>query len=156
MKNKILLLIINFLILQQVNATQIPFTQDDKERLIRLEIKMEEGFKSLDYRFQAIDKKFEALDTKFEAINSKFEAIDSKFEGIQNQLNLISALIVTLVAGVLGSVAYMWWDRRLANAPIKEEIETEKRKYNTLVVALKEYSMNHPDLKKIFDNAAIL
>ncbi len=142
MKNKILLLIINFLILHQINATQIPFTQDDKERLIRLEIKMEEGFKSLDYRFQAIDK--------------KFEAIDSKFEGIQNQLNLISALIVTLVAGVLGSVAYMWWDRRLANAPIKEEIETEKRKYNTLVVALKEYSMNHPDLKKIFDNAAIL
>ncbi len=149
MRVLLIFILINFIFLHQVNAIQIPFTQDDKERLIRLEIKMEEGFKSLDYRFQAIDKKFEALDTKF-------EAIDSKFEGIQNQLNLISALIVTLVAGVLGSVAYMWWDRRLANAPIKEEIETEKRKYNTLVVALKEYSMNHPDLKKIFDNAAIL
>ncbi len=135
MKNLILIFILFLSFISVAETKEIPYTLEDRDRIIRLESKVEEGFK---------------------AIDAKFDAINAKFEGIQNQLNLISALIVTLVAGVLGSVAYMWWDRRLANAPIKEEIETEKRKYNTLVVALKEYSMNHPDLKKIFDNAAIL
>lgn len=148
MKSIILFKLLFLSIIYSAFCVQIP-RQDDKERLIRLEIKMDEGFKSINYRFEAIDKKFEAMD-------ARFEAIDSKFEGIQNKLNLISALIVTLVAGALGSVAYMWWDRRLANAPIKEDIETEKRKISNLISALKEYSVSHPELKTIFDRAAIL
>ncbi len=125
----------------KINADSkvIPYTMDDRDRMMRLEAKLEEGFKT--------------IDAKFDAINSKF---DARFDALQRQIDFTNNLILTLIAGLLGSIIYMWWDRRAANAPIKDAVELEAKKNKNIVLALKEYANINPEFKNIFDRASIL
>ena len=122
---------------------EIPYTMEDRDRLIRLEIKVEEGFKAMEAKF---DARFKAQDEKF----------DARFDALQKQMDFLNSLMITLIASVIGSVFYMAWDRNRANAPLKEAIDEDRKKSQTLLKALKEYSDSHPELKAIFDRAAIL
>ncbi len=149
MKNKITVIVFFLGFIAQAETKEIPYTLDDRDRMIRLESKVEEGFK-------AIDAKFDAINAKFDAQNAKFDAQNSRFDSIQKQIDFSNNLMLTLIAGLLGTVIYMWWDRRAANAPLKDAIEDESKKTKNLIKALKEYSDSHPELKTIFDRAAIL
>ena len=117
----------------------VSFTLEDRDRLIKTEVKVEEGFKSINEKFASIESKFE-----------------SKFESIQKQIDFTNNLILTMLASMVGTIVYMWWDRRSANAPLKDSIEDEKKKVNQLIKVLKEYSDSHPELKTLIDRAAIL
>ncbi len=146
----------------KINADSkvIPYTMDDRDRMMRLEAKLEEGLKTIDAKFDAINAKFDAINSKFDSINSKFDAeskkTDARFEALQRQIDFTNNLILTLIAGLLGSIIYMWWDRRAANAPIKDAVELEAKKNKNIVLALKEYANINPEFKNIFDRAAIL
>ncbi len=124
MKNKILVIVLFLGFIAKAETKEIPYTLDDRDRMIRLEVKV--------------------------------DALDSRFESIQKQIDFSNNLMLTLIAGLLGTVIYMWWDRRAANAPLKDAIEDESKKTKNLIKALKEYSDSHPELKTIFDRAAIL
>ncbi len=114
----------------KINADSkvIPYTMDDRDRMMRLETKLEEGLKT----------------------------VDARFDALQRQIDFTNNLILTLIAGLLGSIIYMWWDRRAANAPIKDAVELEAKKNKNIVLALKEYANINPEFKNIFDRAAIL
>lgn len=128
------------------DSKEIPFTLEDRDRLIRLETRIDEGFKSINERFESLDKRFESQNEKFE----------SRFDAIQKQIDFTNSLIIALLAGILGSVFYMWWDRRSANAPLKDDIEALQKKEKNLLKVLKEYADTNPNFKSIFDRAAIL
>lgn len=128
------------------DSQPIPYTMDDRDRLLRVE----ESIKLLNAK---MDEKFNAIDLKFISQNDKF---DARFDALQRQIDFTNNLILTLIAGMLGSLIYMWWDRRSANAPLKDDIETLQKKEKNLLKALKEYADSHPELKTIFDRAAIL
>ncbi|MDX2196528.1 MAG: hypothetical protein NW207_08925 [Cytophagales bacterium] len=128
------------------NAKEIPFTTEDRDLLLRMEVRMTEGLKALHDKIDMQDQKYDA----------KFSAIDQRFDAVQNQINFTNNLIITLIVSIIGSLVYMWWDRRTANAPLKDSIEEERTKLKKLLNTLKEYAENNPDFKKIFDKAAIL
>ncbi len=153
MKNKILVIVLFLGFIAKAETKAIPYTLEDRDRLLRVE----ENIKTLNVRFDdlnsKIDKRFEDMISRFD---SKFDSLDSRFESIQKQIDFSNNLMLTLIAGLLGTVIYMWWDRRAANAPLKDAIEDESKKTKNLIKALKEYSDSHPELKTIFDRAAIL
>ncbi len=148
MKMKKYILLLFFVSLLKINADSkvIPYTMDDRDRMMRLEVKLEEGLKTIDAKFDAINSKFDAESKKS----------DARFEALQRQIDFTNNLILTLIAGLLGSIIYMWWDRRAANAPIKDAVELEAKKNKNIVLALKEYANINPEFKNIFDRAAIL
>ena len=76
----ILLLLVNINICAKAQNDEIPYTQEDKERLIRLEVKVEEGFIRIDERFDAMEKRF---NDKFNILDKKF---DDKIDGISTFL----------------------------------------------------------------------
>ncbi|TAF77437.1 MAG: hypothetical protein EAZ53_02590 [Bacteroidetes bacterium] len=139
MKNLIFLSFIFLYIVSKADSTEIPYTIDDRDRLIRLETRLDDGLKAINERFDSQNDKF-----------------DARFDALQRQIDFTNNLILTLIAGMLGSLIYMWWDRRSANAPLKDDIEILQKKEKNLLKALKEYADSHPELKTIFDRAAIL
>lgn len=80
-------------------AKEIPYTTDDRERLIRLE----EGLKSVNHRIDRLDKRIDALQ------------------------GLMYVIITAVFAQTIGIVGFVLWDRRTALSPtIAKQKELEK------------------------------
>jgi len=88
-----------------VSPAHSEFTQEDRELLISLKVRMEE----IDKRFEEIDKRFEQVDKRFEQIDKRFEQIDERFEFIQNILVAMFGVFGGLCAAFVG---LLLWDRR--------------------------------------------
>ena len=97
------------------HAREVPFTQDDRDRLIRLEARVEEGLKAVNQRVDALEKRME----------EGFKAVNQRIDGLQN---LMYVLIGAIFAQTVGIVGFVIWDRRTALAPaIKKNKELEER-----------------------------
>ena len=75
---------------------EISFTQEDRDRYIRLETLTSAGFHQIDKRFEQLDKRFEQLDKRFELVdkrfeelredmNKRFELMDKRFEQVDKR-----------------------------------------------------------------------
>ena len=69
---------------ENTNATT--FTQEDRERLIRLEVTMKEFKESVDKRFEQVDKRFEQVDKRFEEMLTFLWILTTIFISLQPQL----------------------------------------------------------------------
>ena len=69
-------------------AKEVPFTLEDRDRLIRMETTIKEFKESIDKRFEQVNKRFEQLN---------------------NFLYILAGIFTSLVAVVIG---FAWWDRR--------------------------------------------
>lgn len=111
------------------------FTQQDRERLIRLEERMN-GFdkrmdgmeKRLDGRIDGLqnffNQRFDDVDKKFESMN---QSIDSRFESMQNLLIGIMSIFGAMVIALMGMIL---WDRKTFQTKIKiEAVKEIKNKY---------------------------
>jgi hypothetical protein len=117
-------------------ANEIPFTLDDRDRIIRTE------------------QKVEALDTKIEAevdglrleMNARFESIDKRFDQLFNFLWAFIGIFTAMMATVFG---FAFWDRKLSLAPMKRE---NQKTLN----ALREFAEHQPKLREILKNAGLM
>jgi hypothetical protein len=126
---------------------EIPFTLDDRDRIIRTEQKVE----ALDVK---IDSRVEGLRTE---MNARFGAVDKQFEGFRSEMNArfdqlfsflwaIIGIFTTMMVSVFG---FAFWDRKLSLAPMKRE------NLKTLN-ALRDFAENQPKLREILKNAGLL
>lgn len=123
----------------EVGAKEISFTLEDRDRIIRLESKVEEGFRQIDKRFEQIDKRFEQIDKRFEQVDKRFEQIDKRFEQVDKRFEQIDKRIERLenimmwgfgllFTSMIALVGFVLWDRRSALQPVirkNKELEEE-------------------------------
>lgn len=136
--SKRLLCLIIFLIWgTSLQAQQTGYTQEDRERFIRLETTLQLFKESMDKRFEQVDKRFvelrEDTNKRFvelrEDMNKRFEQVDNRFEQMMGFLQLLAGIFTTLTLGVIG---YAFWDRRSVIRRAKEEtLETIERTAKT-------------------------
>ena len=120
------------------------FTQDDRERIIRLETTLTLFMEATDKRFielrEDMNKRFEQVDQRFielrEDMNNRSKQVDkrfvelredmnNRFEQMMNTLQLIAGIFTVLTLGVIG---FAYWDRRTIIRKAKEEtLETLAR-----------------------------
>lgn len=133
------------------------FTQEDRDRLIRLETtvqvfmhqvdkrfeqvdkriqelredmnkRFEELREDMNKRFEQVDKRFEQIDKRFEQVDKRFEQVDKRFEQMMTFLWILVGIFTTLTAAVIG---FAYWDRRTiirkARDEALEQIEKEGR-----------------------------
>jgi len=139
--------VILFLLLGLGFSKETGFTQEDRERLIRLETTLKVFMKQVDKRFEQVDKRItelrEDMNKRFELIDKRFEQIDKRFEELRDDINkrfelmdkrfeqidkrfeqlytflwIITGIFTTLTASV---IAFAWWDRRTIIRKTKEE-----------------------------------
>lgn len=73
---------------------EIPYTMDDRDRLIRLE-------------------------EQLKAMNDKW---DTKFEAMDDKINKLYTLIYFVPGGIFGLIGLILWDSRSYIKPVKEDI----------------------------------
>ncbi|GAB4541396.1 MAG: hypothetical protein Fur0020_10800 [Thermodesulfovibrionia bacterium] len=128
---RVLILIIMAIALSTVTssfAKEISFTQDDRDRLIRLE-------------------------TKVEQIEKRFEQIDRRIERLENVMMWGFGLLFTTMIGLVG---FVLWDRRTALAPaIRKNKELEERE-EKIERALKELAEKDPKVAEVLKHVGLL
>ncbi len=76
---------------------EIPFTLDDRDRILRTE------------------QKVESLQTE---MNARFESIDKRFDQLFNFLYAIIGIFTVMTASVFG---FAFWDRKTSLEPVKND-----------------------------------
>ena len=96
----------------QEKNIQVPYTLADRERMVRLEVKLDELSKSVDYRFSAVNNRFDIIDRRFEAIDKRFDKIENALYGL-----------IYSIFGLIGVfVAVLVWDRRKTLYPVQQDV----------------------------------
>ncbi len=154
------------------------FSQQDREMLIQLNIKMQELEKRVDQRFEQIDKRFvefrsdmnkrfEQLDKRFEQLDKRFEQVDKHFEQVENRISDMFQLIVGILATFGGIVAvaisFALWDRRTMIRPfedkvakVEEKIAGNKKQITSLIEAMRELASSNPKVAEVLRSFSLL
>jgi hypothetical protein len=123
---------------------EIPFTIDDRDRIIRTEQKVEALDAKMDLKVDGLRNELNTkIDSKFDGLRSEMTA---RFDQLFNFLWAIIGIFTTMMVSVFG---FAFWDRKLSLAPIKRENE------RTLNV-LREYAKHQPKLLELLKNAGLL
>ena len=153
-----------------VRAGEEGFTQEDRERLIRLEAtlkvfmeqtnrRFEELRADMNARFKQIDKRFEQVDKRFEQVDKRFEQVSKQFEQLYTFLWIITGIFTTLTAVVIG---FALWDRRSTIRRAREEaVEEVERVYGVsrlreLLRALRELAKEDARLAEVLRSFGLL
>ncbi len=128
MKRVLILIIILLNSVTLSLAKEIPFTQDDRDRLIRLE----EGLK---------------------AVNQRIDSLDKRIDGLQG---LMYVVIGAVIAQTIGIVGFVLWDRRTALAPAIRKNKELEEKEEKVEKALREYAKKEPRLAEILREVGLL
>lgn len=111
------ILLISLLNIPLYAAKEIAYTQDDRDRLIR----MEEAIKGVNYRIDSIEKRIDSLDNR-----------------INDLQRLMYVIISAIFAQIIGVVGFVLWDRRTALAPAISKNKELDEKTEKLEKAFKE------------------
>ena len=129
-----ILFFLGFLSLSQAQ-TEVPYTLEDRDRVIRVEAKME----TLEARMEALETK---MDVKFEMVNSRID-----------YLFWIIGFLASLMIFMLG---YMIWDRRTALKPAIDKANDADEKSKSLILVLKDYAKKNAEFAEILRSHGIL
>ena len=131
------------------------FTQEDRERLVRLEATLKVFMEQVDKRFEQVDKRIselredvnkrfeemrEDMNKRFEQVDKRFEQVDKRFEEMMTFLWMLVGIFTTLTAVVIG---FAYWDRRTIIRKARDEaIETIERegRLKEFIKALRAYA----------------
>lgn len=152
-KKVIMLLILRLCVGSVTIAGEVPFTLEDRDRLTRIEAKLEgfeKRFDQVDIRFtelrEDMNKRFEQVDKRFEQVDKRFEQVDKRFDQMFNFVWILATIFTAITAATIG---FAVWDRRTMVRPfetkvkqIEERIEgVDKDTVNTIVRILKEFAI---------------
>ncbi len=184
---KVLICILLFHLLFPVPclAEKTGFTQQDRERLVRLEATlkvfmqqvdkrfeqvdkrftelredMNKRFEQVDKRFEQVDKRFtelrEDMNKRFEQVDKRFEQVDKRFEQMINFLWMLVAIFTTLTGVVIG---FAYWDRRTIIRKARDEaievIEKEGR-LRDLIRALRKLALEEKKVAAVLRSFGLL
>jgi len=144
----------------------VPFTLEDRDRIIRMEEKIESlekeigslrneinaRFEAMDQKFAAMDEKFAAIDEKFAAMDEKIEAMDDKFE---SKFSMLFTLIYFVLGGIMGLIGFVLWDRRTFIKPFEDRVNDVEDKNTRIINSLREQAKNNPSLAEILKNTGV-
>ena len=114
-----------FIFASNAPAEEVPFSIEDRDRLIRVEAKIEE----IDKRFEQIDKRFEELRMD---INKRFDQM----------MTFMWMLVVIFVGITAATIGFAIWDRRTMIRPFEVKVraleETDRKLIEVLISLAKE------------------
>ncbi len=87
------------------------FTQQDRERLIKLETTLRVFMEQVDKRFEQVDKRFEQVDKRFEQVNGELNRL----------VNIMVGIFAGQIALVVAVIGFAWWDRRTIVGKARED-----------------------------------
>ncbi|PKQ66854.1 hypothetical protein Rain11_2242 [Raineya orbicola] len=154
---KSLILILLFFYFQwgSAQSTTVPFTLEDRDRLLKIEQKLNDMEKRFDDRFQQNEGRFQQMEKRFE---ERFLQIEKRLDEMRADMNarfeqqytfswIFSAIFTAMLVAVFG---FAYWDRKTFIKPIESKVSLlEKALENELKT-----KENTPNLKEILKDFA--
>lgn len=116
----LILVIVGLTTMLNINAgaKEVPYTLEDRDRLIRVEARLYE------------------IDKRFEQIDKRFEQIDKRFGDMFTFLWILAGIFTALTGSTIG---FAIWDRRSMIRPFEFRIkELEQGKIDRLISSLRD------------------
>ena len=129
--------------ISMAETKEIPFTLEDRDRIIRTEQKVEALNAKIDIKVDGLRSEMNA---RFESVDKRFEAINSRFDQLFNFLWAFIGIFTAMMVSVFG---FAFWDRKLSLAPMKRE---NAKTLN----ALRDFAEHQPRLREILRNAGLM
>jgi predicted NBD/HSP70 family sugar kinase len=142
---KVIIILVMFVLMMTdfVYAKEVSYTLEDRERIVRLETKVDEGFKAVNQRIDGLEK---AVNQRIDGLE---KAVNQRIDGLQN-------LIYVVISGIFILIGFVIWDRRTALAPaIRKNKELEERE-EIIEKVLKEYAKEEPRLAEILKSLRLM
>ena len=135
-------------------AKEVPFTLEDRDRMIRTEQKLGAVDTKIDTKVDGLRTEVNA---RFETVNKQFDAVDKQFTGFRSEMNarfdqlfnFLWAIIGIFTAMMVSIFGFAFWDRKLSLAPLKKEDQR-------IVAVLVDFAKTQPKLTGILKNAGLL
>ena len=130
---RVFLLLITLLSFYSLStAKEVPFTQEDRDRLIRLEVKVEEGQK----------------------------ALQVQINGLQKQIDDIRTLMLwgfgVLFSGMGILIGLLMWDRRTAISPVVKKTRELEDRSDRMEKVLKDLAKEDSKIAEALKRAGLL
>ena len=143
MYKTIFILVIIMFIAPVIHAKEFSFAQEDRDRLVRLETKVESLQRQIDDLKLSTQRQIDDLKLSFQ-------------RQFDNQYTLMLWGFGILFGGMGILIGFVIWDRRTALAPaIRKNKELEERE-ELIEKALKEYARENPKLAEILKGLGII
>ncbi len=118
---------------------EVPYTLDDRDRLIKVEAQVSSLRNEMDTRFNAVNERIDSLRTELSS------RIDTLYWGF--------GILIALMLFLMG---YIMWDRKTALNPVQTKAILNTEKIYKLEQALKEHAKTDSKLAEILKSAGIL
>ncbi|MBI4823247.1 MAG: hypothetical protein HY805_03330 [Nitrospirae bacterium] len=141
-----------------VHAKEMSFSQDDRDRLIRLETKFEEGQKGVQRQIEEGQK---GLQRQIEEGQKGLQRqIDDLKTSNQKQFDDLRAFLFwgfgILFGGMGMLISFVMWDRRTALAPAVDKIKALEEREEVLVKVLKEMARKDANAAEALRHAGLV
>jgi prefoldin subunit 5 len=140
---KLIVFVIGYIMMLGIYSKEIPYTLEDRERLIRLE----EGLNSVNQRIDILEK----------SLNQRIDGLEKSLNRrIDDIYQLMVVLIGAIIAQIIGVIGFVLWDRRTAITPVikrTRELEEENEK---IYKVLKEMGKRDTKIAQILKQVGIL
>ena len=158
MKKIITILFFASLVLQGfAQSRDVPFTLDDRDRIIKLEEKLSSNNDKIESLRNEMNTKFEAIrsgmDAKFETIESK---MDVKFDAIYSKVETLYWGFGILIAIMLFMLGFIIWDRRTALDPVRHKTVIHEERLDKLEFITREQAKKDPAFAELLKIAGLL
>ncbi len=132
-----------FLFLAQgfAQGQETPYTLEDRERLIRIESRMD----VLEARMDALEVKMDALEMKMDALEMK---MDARFDLLNARIDTLFWLVGLLFGMMTLMFGYLVWDRRTALKPAIEKAAMAENMSKQIICALHDYAHKDDRMKQ--------
>lgn len=117
----------------------VPYTLEDRDRLIRVESEQ-----------KALRNEMNA---KFESIDQRFELLYDQIKDIKTFLYWGFGVLFTFMAALMG---FVLWDRRTVLAPVQRKTEMVEKNNEKIIEALQTLAKNDTKLADILRSVGIL
>lgn len=125
---------------------EVPFTLDDRDRLIRLETELETGLEATNKRIDDVNKRIDDMNVNF---TNKFDEVNQRIDRLEDRFtSLFMWGFGVVFSGYLALFGFILYDRRTTIAPVKRE-------QDKILKVLREVGLNDEEIRKAMKKVAL-
>lgn len=127
----------------------IPYAQADRDRLVRVETRIEGLDKRIDDVNNRIDDLNENVNQRFDDVNKRIDDLSNSIIRLEDNFNSYFMWGFGIIfMSIMGLVGFIIYDRRTTLAPVE-------RKAELMLNAMRKLSETNVDLREIMKNTAL-
>ncbi|MBF0567195.1 MAG: hypothetical protein HQK89_18375 [Nitrospirae bacterium] len=146
-----------------VEAREVPFTLEDRDRNIRTEAKVDALEKKVDALNQSVNLRIDSVNLRIDSVNLRIDDLmadmNKRFEQVDKRLDHITTFMFWgfgMLFGAMGLLmGFIIWDRRTALAPAIQKTKEIEKRAELPEKAFRELARKNHDVKEVLKHIGL-